>query len=135
MESEDDEQYIYLAREDDIDRSEEEEQDSVGQKQQTEHLAGIAVFLVVEEIIYSSYSDIAYEGAQKAYEEQYQRQERIDRGSCLLTECAGEHAAHERIEIHGDDREIGRKIGGVESQSAVNVPRYAGEIGKIEIVI
>lgn len=96
MESQDEEQHIYLARKYDIDRSEEEKEYSVGQEQQSEHLAGVVIFPVVEEIIYSSDRDIPYEGAEESYEEQDQRQERIDGGTGLLAERAREHPSHER---------------------------------------
>ncbi len=95
METQDNKEHIYLACKYDIDRSKEEEKDSVGQKEQTEHLAGVVIFSVVEEAVYTSDSDISYERAKKSYEEQDQRQHRIYGSACLLTECTGKHPSHE----------------------------------------
>lgn len=96
METQNKEEYIYLARKHDIDRSEEEEKDSIGQEKQTEHLAGVVIFPVVEKAVYPSDGDIPDERAEESDEQQDQRQKRIDGRTCLCTECAREHPSHER---------------------------------------
>ena len=96
METQNKEEYIYLARKHDIDRSEEEEKDSVRQKEQTEHLAGVVIFPAVEKTVYPSDGDIPYECAEESDEQQDQRQKRIYGRTCLLTECARKHPSHER---------------------------------------
>lgn len=71
MESKDKEEYVYLICKYDINRCEEEEKNSVGQKEETEHLARIIIFSIEEEVVYPTYSNISDEGTQKSYKEEY----------------------------------------------------------------
>ena len=71
MESQYEEEYIYLISKHDIDRCKKEKENSIGQEKQAEHLARVIILSIVKKIIYAPYCDISYERTQKTYKEQY----------------------------------------------------------------
>jgi hypothetical protein len=95
MESQDDEERLYLRTEYDIHRRQDKEQQSIGQEKDTKHLGDVIIFFAVKQAIDTGYRHIADKGADKSYKEQDQWQQRIGSRefSSLLSERCGKHTS------------------------------------------
>jgi len=96
MESQYKKQNTNLTCENNINRSQEKEQNTVGQKQQSKHFVGVVIFSIVKQTIHSAYSDISYKCTKKSNKQQNNREQRIDHSSCLLSKCGSKHSPHKR---------------------------------------